>query len=115
GKRADRGNTVRTCKPHSIEAGQRDHQCDEQACSRRFQNAPEFGRYLGKHPTVKEITRSFNNLAEELEKTEILRSDFINNFAHEFKTPIVSIAGFAKLLKHGNLTEEQKAEYIDII
>jgi len=74
-----------------------------------------FGRHLGKHPTAVEISRSFNNLAEELERTEILRSDFINNFSHEFKTPIVSIAGFAKLLKHGNLTEEQKREYIEII
>ncbi len=74
-----------------------------------------FGKHLGKHPTAVEISRSFNNLAEELDRTEILRSDFINNFSHEFKTPIVSIAGFAKLLKHGNLTEEQKAEYIDII
>jgi len=74
-----------------------------------------FGKYLSKHPTAQEICSSFNNLAEELERTEILRSDFINNFSHEFKTPIVSIAGFAKLLKHGNLTEEQKAEYIDII
>lgn len=73
------------------------------------------GRILGRHPTAVEICNSFNNMAEELEKTEILRSDFINNFSHEFKTPIVSIAGFAKLLKHGNLTDEQKAEYIDII
>ncbi|NLM75245.1 MAG: HAMP domain-containing histidine kinase [Clostridiaceae bacterium] len=74
-----------------------------------------FGKFFGKHPTAIEICHSFNNMAEELEKTEILRSDFINNFSHEFKTPIVSIAGFAKLLKHGNLTDEQRAEYIDII
>ncbi|HEY8349206.1 MAG TPA: HAMP domain-containing sensor histidine kinase [Clostridiales bacterium] len=80
-----------------------------------FKTRLSFGKYLSKHPTAKEISRSFNNLAEELERTEILRSDFINNFSHEFKTPIVSIAGFAKLLKHGNLTEDQKAEYIDII
>jgi len=80
-----------------------------------FKTRLQFGKPLCKHPTAIEISRSFNNLAEELDKTEILRSDFINNFSHEFKTPIVSIAGFAKLLKHGNLTEEQKAEYIDII
>jgi signal transduction histidine kinase len=54
-------------------------------------------------------------MAQELQNTEVLRSDFINNFSHEFKTPIVSIAGFAKLLKRGNLTDEQKNEYIDII
>jgi len=80
-----------------------------------FKTRLHFGKMLAKHPTAIEITESFNHMAEELEKTEMLRSDFINNFSHEFKTPIVSIAGFAKLLKRGNLTEEQKAEYIDII
>ena len=68
-----------------------------------------------KHPTVLEVTNSFNKLAEELEQTELLRSDFINNFSHEFKTPIVSIAGYAKLLKKGQLDEKQKQEYLDII
>jgi len=67
------------------------------------------------HPALREVSDSFNKMASELEQTEMLRSDFINNFSHEFKTPIVSIAGFAKLLRRGNLTEEQKAEYIDII
>lgn len=67
------------------------------------------------HPTIIEVTNSFNRMAEELEKTEMLRMDFINNLSHEFKTPIVSIAGFAKLLKKENLTEEQRKEYLDII
>ncbi len=73
------------------------------------------GRFVGKHSTVQEICDSFNRMAQELESTEMLRSDFINNFSHEFKTPIVSIAGFAKLLRSGNLPEEQKAEYLQII
>lgn len=67
---------------------------------------------LANHPYVSEINESFNKLAEELENNEMLRSDFINNFSHEFKTPIVSIAGFAKLLRRGNLTEEQKVTYL---
>ena len=45
-----------------------------------------------------EFEQSFNKAAEELGGTEILRKDFINNFSHEFKTPIVSISGFADLL-----------------
>ena len=40
---------------------------------------------------------------------------FINAFSHEFKTPIVSIRGFAKQLQNDELSEEQKNEYIDII
>ncbi len=75
----------------------------------------EFKGILSKHPAVTEVCDSFNTMARELGATEMLRSDFINNFSHEFKTPIVSITGFAKLLKRGNLTEEQRLEYINII
>lgn len=80
-----------------------------------FKTRLELGKPLRALPVVNEITESFNKMAEELENTEMLRGDFINHFSHEFKTPIVSIAGFAKLLKRGNLTDAQKAEYIDII
>lgn len=67
---------------------------------------------LSHHPYLSEVNESFNKLAEELENTEMLRGDFINNFSHEFKTPIVSIAGFAKLLRRGNLTDEQRSAYL---
>ena len=80
-----------------------------------FKTRLQFSKLISIHPVFAEITESFNTMAQELEGTEMLRSDFINNFSHEFKTPIVSIAGFAQLLKKGNLTEEQKEEYINII
>jgi len=67
-----------------------------------------------RHPAISELSESFNKMAEELQNTELLRSDFINNFSHEFKTPIVSIAGFAKLLKREQLTPQQM-EYVQII
>ena len=70
---------------------------------------------LASHPAFQEIADSFNTMAEELGNTEMLRSDFINHFSHEFKTPIVSITGFAKLLNKGNLTEEQKQLYLQCI
>lgn len=71
--------------------------------------------HLGNISILKELSNSFNALANELQKTEMISSDFINNFSHEFKTPIVSIRGFAKLLKKGNLSEENENEYLDII
>lgn len=71
--------------------------------------------YFGESRIGKSLADSFNILAEELQNTEMLRSDFTNNFSHEFKTPIVSIYGFAKLLRQGNLPKEQEAEYLQII
>ena len=62
-----------------------------------------------------DLEKTFNQMASDLEGIEMFRNDFINNFSHEFKTPIVSIRGFARQLQSGNLTEEQRKEYIDII
>ena len=64
---------------------------------------------------LNQLIASFNLMLEELEHNEIFRKDFINNFSHEFKTPIVSIRGFARQLYNEDLTDEQKREYIDII
>jgi signal transduction histidine kinase len=64
---------------------------------------------------LRELLESFNKMAEELGGIEIFRNDFINNFSHEFKTPIVSIKGFAKQLKKDDLPPERRQEYIDII
>jgi len=86
-----------------------------QLASGNFGARLSFKGPLEKHPTVKEFTNSFNTMASELQQTEMLRSDFINNFSHEFKTPIVSITGFAKLLKRGNLPREKQTEYLDAI
>lgn len=58
---------------------------------------------------------SFNKMVRELKGIETLRSDFVRNFSHEFKTPIVSISGFAKLLKEGNVSAEDKQEYLSSI
>ncbi|MBO5094221.1 MAG: HAMP domain-containing histidine kinase [Lachnospiraceae bacterium] len=61
------------------------------------------------------VNESFNKMADELSSVEMLRNDFINDFSHEFKTPIVSIRGFSKLLQSEDLTEEERNEYLSII
>lgn len=62
-----------------------------------------------------ELSTSFNRMAEELGSIEMLRADFVDSFSHEFKTPIVSIKGFAEELKHDDISPEQRQEYLDII
>lgn len=64
---------------------------------------------------VEQLRQSINMMANELKNNEIFRLDFINNFSHEFKTPINCILGFAKQLQYDDLTKQQVLDYSDII
>lgn len=65
--------------------------------------------------TMAPVYNSFNTMVKELNNMETLSSDFIGNFSHEFKTPIVSIRGFANLAKANNISASERDEYLDII
>lgn len=64
---------------------------------------------------LKEFIEEFNLMAKELGSIEMIRSDFVNCLSHEIKTPIVSLRGFARLLKEADLTQEEREEYLDVI
>lgn len=66
-----------------------------------------------RHDEIGDLMNSFNDMAEELKATEILRDDFISDVSHEFKTPLTSIKGYTKLLKEAS--DEERAQYTDII
>ncbi len=70
---------------------------------------PEGGREM------RRLAESFNHMARELGSLELLRSDFVNDFSHEFKTPIASIRGFARMLQREDLSGEERREYLEII
>ena len=57
----------------------------------------------------------FNKMSMELQSIQTLRSDFINHFSHEFKTPITAIKGFAELLREPDTTPEEREQYLQII
>ena len=62
-----------------------------------------------------QLASKFNCMAEELGSVEMLRNDFVNQFSHEFNTPINSIQGFATMLKRGDLSKEQREDYLNRI
>lgn len=72
-------------------------------------------RETGADNEISDLIRGFNSMAAELGSMEMFRNDFINNFSHEIKTPITSIAGFARQLENEELTPEQRKEYTGII
>lgn len=64
---------------------------------------------------VNDFAESYNVAAAELAGTEMMRSGFISDFSHEFRTPINSLSGFAQLLMDDDLTREERREYAGII
>lgn len=68
------------------------------------------------------LAEDFNKMADsletkirDLETTTISQRDFISSFAHEIKTPLTSIIGYADMFRSKKMTEENRilaADYI---
>ena len=68
---------------------------------------------LGKH---------FNKMADKIqENIELIRresaakQEFVDNFAHELKSPLTSIYGFAEYIQKANVSEDEKIQCMDYI
>ncbi len=73
----------------------------------------EFDLELKYEGTIREYRAtydSFNVMTRELAAIETLRSDFIANVSHEFKTPLTTIEGYAQLLQAPDLSQEEQAD-----
>lgn len=68
-----------------------------------------------KWDSMAHVYRDFNQMIAELEDVQVLRTDFINSFSHEFKTPIASINGFSSLMLEKELPREEQLSYLKII
>lgn len=58
---------------------------------------------------------TFNNMAASLEQSERRRSEFLANVAHELKTPMTSISGFADGILDGTIPPESQKQYLETI
>lgn len=58
-----------------------------------------------------DMAESFNYMADELSKNEMMKNDFIENVSHEYKTPLAAIEGYATLLQTPDLTAAQRQDY----
>lgn len=64
---------------------------------------------------IREMAQRFNAMTYDLSHIETLRSDFVANVSHEFKTPIASIEGYATLLQNHSLSPEKHDRYVEKI
>lgn len=70
-----------------------------------------------KERTIELETRNIElSLAKEkAEASDRLKSSFINNISHEIRTPLNGILGFGQILTDGNLSEEEKDTYLQML
>ncbi|MDO4338331.1 MAG: HAMP domain-containing sensor histidine kinase [Eubacteriales bacterium] len=69
----------------------------------------------GKIAEIREMEQHFNAMTYDLSHMETLRSDFVANVSHEFKTPLATIEGYATLLQNPGLTRDKHDHYVEII
>ncbi|MDR1298628.1 MAG: HAMP domain-containing histidine kinase [Oscillospiraceae bacterium] len=62
-----------------------------------------------------QLMRSFNAMADSIERSENLRREFVANVSHELKTPMTVISGFADSILDGTAPPENEKKYLEII
>ena len=64
---------------------------------------------------IGELTTAFNAMADSIERSELMRREFVGNVSHELKTPMTSITGFAEGILDGTVPPERQKEYMEIV
>ena len=64
---------------------------------------------------VEELALAFNNMAQELQKSEYQRREFVANVSHELKTPMTTISGYIDGILDGTIPENRREHYLRIV
>ncbi len=76
-----------------------------------FSTRLEIAHEYGKYNEYDLIMENLNKMAAELQKNEVLKTDFISNVSHEIKTPLAVIQNYATLLQDDTLDSESRKNY----
>ena len=64
---------------------------------------------------IEELAKSFNNMAESLEKIEENRRNLIANISHDLRSPMTSIKGFVGGIIDGTIQKDMQNHYLNIV
>ena len=76
------------------------------------------GRFIDPLPVdsqdeLGQLTRTFNEMQEQLRRVDVARKEFVATASHELRTPIFSLSGFVELLQDEDLDEATRREFLD--
>lgn len=66
-------------------------------------------------PDIRDVSRTFNGMADKLADVESSRREFVANVSHELRSPITSIKGFAEGMAEGVIPEEDHPKYLQLV
>ncbi len=93
-----------------------DHLISERELKRRNLELLVFKEELiQKNKELDKINKELRHANLKAEESDKLKSSFLANLSHEIRTPMNAIIGFTEILKSNHLTEEEQAEYLDIV
>ena len=64
---------------------------------------------------VEDLALAFNNMAQELQKSEYQRKEFVANVSHELKPPMTTISGYVDGILDGTIPAERSRYYLQIV
>lgn len=64
---------------------------------------------------IGDLARTFNKMAEDIERLEGLRTTFVSNVSHELRTPITSIHGFISGILDGTIPKSDERSYLNTV
>ena len=64
---------------------------------------------------VEDLALAFNNMAQELQKSEYQRKEFVANVSHELKTPMTTISGYVDGILDGTIPASHHRHYLQIV
>ena len=67
------------------------------------------------HNEIVDLAISCNQMADQLEKVESSRQQFVSNVSHELKTPLTSISGYAEMIESGMAKDEDVKRFAGTI
>lgn len=72
-------------------------------------------QYIVLSEQYKQQNKQLKQAKNKAEESDKLKTSFINNISHEFRTPMNSIIGFSNLLMRNELSKEKKQQYCNTI
>src|SRR5690625_4150807 len=70
---------------------------------------------ISRDDEIGQLAKSFTHMAEQLEKLDDMKNEFISNISHDIQSPLSNIKGYTNLLENQSLNATEKEHYFSII